>query len=232
MGPRRRHRPLPADVPFEVIVLGLVCAVRPTATAAIYALLCSARPRRALLLFLLAGFVFSTSVGVLVVTALHGFTGFTRDTTLSDVVDVMVGAAALGFAAGVSSGRLAGRGHGGERAPSPWVARLREPTAGMLVLAGIATHLPGLLYLAALNVIVSSRPGVVQGVLQVVAFNGLWYSTGAAALIAFIARPVATRHTVDAMRAWLSAHERAVLVTAFSAVGGYFLLAGLVGLAT
>ena len=57
---------------IEVIALALLNAVRPTAFAAVYALLSSARPRRSLLAFTLSSFLFSATIGILVVTALHG----------------------------------------------------------------------------------------------------------------------------------------------------------------
>lgn len=212
------------------MLLALALAVRPTSVAAIYALLASARPRRGLLLFLVAGFGFSFSVGVLVVSALHGFDGVGRPTA-NDVLDVAIGAAALGFAAGIASGRMAPRRRAEREAPSPWMARLRDPTAGVLVVAGIATHLPGLFYLAGLNAIVSSEPGFARGVAEVLVFNGLWYSTGVAALLAFIARPHATLDAVGAVRAWLSARQRTLLVAVFGVVGAYLLVIGVSDLA-
>ncbi|MBJ7330042.1 MAG: GAP family protein [Solirubrobacteraceae bacterium] len=214
-------------MPFEAIVLGLISAVRPTASAAIYALLTSDQPRRALLTYLVAGFVFSTSVGLLVVGVLHNVDGFRRDSVRGAVIDLMIGAAALGFAAGAGSGRLSWRPSEGRREPSPWVARLRDPSFGMLVGAGVATHLPGLFYLAALSVINAGDPGLIQGAVEVLIFNGLWYSTGVAALVAFILRPDATRRRVDAIRTWLTENERAVVIIVFAVTGAYFTFTGL-----
>lgn len=214
-------------MPFEAIVLGLVCAVRPTASAVIYALLNSRAPRRALATYLLAGFAFSATVGIAIVAVFHDVVGFRRAGTPAGIVDLVIAAAAFGVAAGARNGRLA-RWSGNERRESPaWVARLREPSPRMLVAAGVGTHLPGLFYLAALNLIIVGGAGFVSEATQVLVFNGLWYSTGAAALAAFILRPAGTRHAVDALRAWLAAHERAVLVGVGLAVGVYFLLSGL-----
>lgn len=217
-------------MPPEVIALGVICAVRPTGAAAIYALLCSARPRRSLLVWLVAGFVFSATVGLVIVSLLHDVRGFARTTTRSHVIDMLIGAAALGFAAGVASGRMAWRTPGAEQGPSPWIARLRDPSLKILIGAGIATHLPGLLYLAALNAILGGQPRAIQAVVQVLVFNALWYSTGVAALAAFILRPDATRAAIDATRIWLRAHEREVVLVVFFSTGVYFLVTGAVGL--
>lgn len=214
-------------MPFDAILLGLASAFRPTGIAAIYALLGSRAPRRSLLIFLVAGFLFSVSVGVLVVLALHNVTGFRRNATSGAIVDIVLGAAALGFAGGVWWERVAWRSRAERRSPSPWTARLRDPSPGVLVAAGVATHLPGLFYLAGLNSIAGARPGLIGSVLQVLIYNGLWYSTGAAALIAFLVRPDATRTTVELVRSWLRDHEREVLAAVFAAAGAYFILSGL-----
>lgn len=217
-------------MPPEVIVLGVICAVRPTGAAAIYALLCSAQPRRSLLVWLIAGFVFSATVGLVIVSLLHDVRGFERTTTRSYVIDMLIGSAALGFAAGVASGRMTWRTPVAEQGPSPWIERLRDPSLKILVGAGVATHLPGLLYLAALNAILGGQPSAFQGALQVLIFNALWYSTGVAALAAFILRPDATREAIDTARTWLREHERGVVLVAFFATGAYFFVAGAAGL--
>ena len=48
---------------IEVVALALLNAVRPTAFAAVYALLSSSRPRRSLLAFTVSSFVFSAPSG-------------------------------------------------------------------------------------------------------------------------------------------------------------------------
>lgn len=212
-------------VPYEAFLLGLASAFRPTGIAAIYALLGSARPRRSLLLFLAAGALFSVAVGVAVVLALHQVTAYRRQTTASGVVDLMIGAAALGFAAGVFSGRV-GWSPAAQRTAPGWVTRLRDPSARVLIAAGIATHLPGIFYLAGLHLIAVGRPGPAAGIAEVLVYNALWYSSGVVALAAFVLRPDGTRTAVERMRGWLRDHERQVLVAVFMVVGLWFTGAG------
>ncbi|MBJ7522517.1 MAG: GAP family protein [Solirubrobacteraceae bacterium] len=212
-------------MPYEAILLGLASAFRPTGIAAIYALLGSARPRRSLLLFLAAGALFSVTVGAVVVLALNEVSGYRRQTTVSGVVDLMIGAAALGFAAGVVSGRV-GWSPAAQRTAPGWVTRLRDPSARILVVAGIATHLPGIFYLAGLHLIAVGRPGPAAGIAEVLVYNALWYSTGVAALVAFVLQPEGTRAAVEWMRSWLRDHERQVLVAVFTIVGVWFTGAG------
>ncbi|MFA9273214.1 MAG: GAP family protein, partial [Baekduiaceae bacterium] len=115
-------------MPIEAILLGLASAFRPTGIAAIYALLGSRSPRRSLLIFLVAGFAFSVTVGVLVVLALHNVTGFRRDAISGAIVDIVLGAAALGFAAGVWWQHIAwGSGSAAPSTPA-WIGRLHDPS--------------------------------------------------------------------------------------------------------
>ena len=90
----------------EVIVLALANAVRPTAFAAVYALLSAPRPRRPLLAFTLSSFPFSAAVGILIVSALHGVRVETGQSTVYSLVALVGGVAALGFAAGMAAGRM------------------------------------------------------------------------------------------------------------------------------
>lgn len=214
-------------MPFEVIVLGLVSAFRPAGIAAITALLGSRAPQRSLLIFLAAGFAFSTTVGLLVVLGLHEVSGYRRGSVAGDVVDLLIGVAVLGFAAGLAAGRP---GRPAVPTGSRWTARLRDPSAGVLVAAGVATHLPGLFYLAGLHVIVLGRPELPAAAFQVLAYNACWYSTGVLALAASLRAPQATRRAVERGEAWLRAHERTVVLAVAVVVGAYFAAAGLHGL--
>ena len=81
----------------------------------------------------------------------------------------MGGVAALGFAAGMAAGRMPSPGAGsrrGDRVTPPGerelITRLRNPSIGLAIGAGIATHLPGLFYLLGLNAIADLRPGFVS----------------------------------------------------------------------
>lgn len=59
---------------LEALALALANAVRPTGIAAVYALLSSPEPRRMLSAFILAGFLWSSAIGIVVVSALGGST--------------------------------------------------------------------------------------------------------------------------------------------------------------
>jgi Sap, sulfolipid-1-addressing protein len=90
----------------EVIVLALASAIRPSGLAAVYALLETASPRRLLVAYLLAGFTWSALLGIVVVSVFHGAEFTSGNSTFNAVVDIVAGAAALGLAAGVGTGRM------------------------------------------------------------------------------------------------------------------------------
>jgi hypothetical protein len=51
----------------------------------------------------------------------------------------------------------------------------REPSACVAAGAGVATHIPGLVYPVALNTISSARPGVAAAAAKVAVYDALWF---------------------------------------------------------
>jgi hypothetical protein len=222
-------------VPLSITLLLLAAAnaARPAAAAAVYALLAGRRPRSGLIAFIAAGALFSTAAGVLVVVGAQVALGVDRSGTRADVVNLLAGVAALGFSAGILRGgvrRTPGRPGGGRRAA--WRARLADPSPAVAAAAGMATHLPGLLYLVALNAIVAGEGARGRAVAQVLAFNLVWWLPPGAALGAFLVRPRRTLDVVGRTGAWLGAHDRAVAAGVVAAAGAYLVASGLLGLAT
>ena len=217
---------------IEVIILALASALRPAGVAALYALLSASHPRRVLMAYIVAGFAFSVAFGVLVVVALGGadvrFGG-----TVEDLIELLAGTAALGFAAGVAAGRaeLPSRGSS-TGAQSAMAVRLRNPSMRTAALAGVATHLPGLFYLVALNEIVAHRNGIADGIVAVLVFNAIWYGAAIASVVFFMIRPGAARRALLRASSWARLHSRGVTIAVFAAVGAYLFGTGAVGLIT
>jgi len=218
-------------VSLDALALAVICAVRPTALASVYALLASSHPPRPLAAYVIAGLVFSAIAGAIVVLALHGVRLQTGSSTVNAVIELAGGAAALGFAGGVATGRVRGEGrsersNGDSRVAGP----LRNPTLRVAAVAGIATHLPGLLYLLGLNAIARGDPPVIEGLLAVLVFDASWLTVPVCALVASIRRPDETRAAVGRASAWMLAHQRAILILVFGVVGLYFSARGAVDL--
>ncbi len=212
--------------------MAIVNALRPTGAAAVYALLSTPRPRRLLVAYVAVGFAWSFAVGILVVVALHGVNVETGSSTANSVVSLGLGAAAAGFAAGIATGRIEtpspGRSTG--QGQSRVSRALRDPTLAVAAGAGVATHLPGLLYLLGLNTISDTDPGLAVGAVDVLIFDAIWFAIPIAALVVALRRPAAARAALDRGSAWARRHERQLATVVFAVVGVAFALKGAVDL--
>ena len=223
---------------LEALVLGLFSGLRPgTSLAAVLALLKTPKPQRLLLFFTAAGFAWSWAIGLVVVAVFHGADVAVGGSTFTAVLDVAFGAAALGFAAGLQRGWVQPPRRRSS-SPSPAAAGsrfgrgLRNASARDAAAAGIGTHLPGLVYLAALNAIASERPGPVDAALQVAIYDALWFLVPLASLVLAVVRPGAARAYLDAATAWARRHEHALLVWGSLGLGGYLVVKGTTRLLT
>lgn len=223
---------------LEVIILGLFSGLRPgTSIAAVLALLKARRPARGLLFFTVAGFVSTWATGVLVVLGFHGANVALGDSTLASVLDIALGSAALGLVAGMHRGWVKPAIHHGPSAPSTGraarlTARLHDPSAGIAAATGVLTHIPGVVYLLALNAIAAPDPPVVHAGLQVTIYCTLWFLVPLASLGLLLVRPGAALRYIETATAWVRRHEQAVLSVGMLVVGGYFVVKGTVSLLT
>ena len=87
----------------------------------------------------------------------------------------------------------------------------RRLTTRTAAIAGPFTHIPGLFYLIALNVVVAHDPGIVDGTLAVVIYNLVWFVVPLAALIACIMRPAQARDAVGRLNRWARDNARTIL---------------------
>jgi Sap, sulfolipid-1-addressing protein len=222
---------------LEPLVLGLFSGLRPgTSLAAVLALLKTREPERPLFFFTAAGFAWSWVIGVLVVGVFHGANVALGGSTFTGVLDVAFGAAALGFGTGLQRGWVQPRRLGSSSPPGPSAAsrigrRLRDPSARVAAAAGVGTHLPGLIYLAALNAIAAERPSPVGVGLRVALYDALWFLVPLASLALVLVRPGAALIYLEDATAWVRRHEHAVLVAGSLALGGYLVVKGTVTLA-
>ena len=216
---------------LDVIVLALASAPRPAGLAALYALLSASHPQRVLVAYILAGFTFSVAIGVLVVAAFNGAGVEYGGTAVADAIELLAGVAALGFAAGVWSGRAQLPSHGETSAgQSAMVRRLEHPSVGAAAVAGIATHLPGFFYLVALNAIVAGRNGLLDDIVVVLVFNAIWFAAALASVVYFMVRPGAARRALLRVSSWARRHARGTTIFVFGVVGLYLSVNGIIGL--
>ena len=218
----------------EALVLATASAVRPsTSTAAVYALLSSARPRPALAAFTIGGLVFSCAFGVVVVSALHGVSLPGRESDRNAIVDLVAGAAMIGFGAGAWSGHVERlRRRRTSEGPGRIVTMLRRPTLKVAAAAGAATHLPGLFYLVALNAIAAGSPPLVEALVDILVYNAIWLSIPIAAFVVADRHAAGAHETIAQVNAWVRAREQVIVVAVFGSVGTYLVVKGVLELAS
>jgi hypothetical protein len=216
---------------LDVLVLALASAPRPAGIAALYALLSASSPRRVLLAYIAAGFTFSAAVGVLVVAIFHGAGIDYRGTDVYAAIELIGGLAALGFAIAVGTGRreLPSR-DSASREESKIIRGLRNPTLTTAAVAGVATHVPGLFYIVALNAIIAEGPSFASGVLQVLLFNAIWFAAAIAAVVTFLLRPGVAPRALSRVISWARRHARVTTVLVFGLAGSYLAIRGMTAL--
>src|SRR4051812_24591359 len=217
---------------MEVIVLGLISALRPaTSQAAVFALLRAPAAARTLLVFAAAGLTVSMLVGLIGVGALNGAGGVFGHSTVADVFNLLAGVAALGFAVGIQRGGLENRSpRSPGRATSAIAVRLRRPSLKTAATAGVATHVPGLIYLVALNAIAAEDPGPAAAFAQVAIYNLLWFAIPLGALALVLRSPATATAYLDRLTGWARRHESRLLLAVFSVLGIYLVAKGLIGI--
>jgi hypothetical protein len=218
----------------DVIVLGLASVVRPTSVAAVYAFLAARTPGPLLTAYVVAGLALSLTVGIGAVAIVHvAPPPPTVTSTGRDLLNVLLGLIALGLALyyGLRTPSDTPRVRP-DRPPSALRRRLSNPTPATAAVAGVATHLPGVFYLAALAAIVAGRPGLTSGLLQVGFYNLLWFAVPLAALFSWLLRPDTTRDRAAQVSTAVQAHRKELIVGVSVLVGVYLVIEGVVGLSS
>lgn len=216
---------------IEALVLALTAVIRPTSVAAIVAMLSARHPRRLLATYLFAGLTFSLAVGILVVVSLHGLSSAGPSAAARPALDIALGAGALAYAVGTWTG-VYPRRYAGESPESATGIRrrLQNLSPSGAAMAGVLTHLPGLVYLAALNAIASSATSPLNGIVQVVVYNAIWFGLPIVALVLSVYRPNVSRDLLDRTMRWSRRHRRELLTVFFGVLGGYLVVTGVVDL--
>lgn len=217
---------------IEIFLLALASTVRPTSMAAVSALLSRDARRRLLLAYVAGGLAFTIFFGLVVVLVFHGIHLNAGSGSTKAVADIVGGVLAVLFGFAVLAGVV------GRREPRPpragrenWMARWdRRLTVRVAALVGPLTHLPGIFYLIALNVIVASNPSLPGGVIAVGAYNAIWFAVPIAALVLCLVDPDRARIVVLAVGAWTKEHSRTILIVASFVVGVALIVRGIVAL--
>lgn len=216
---------------IEIILLALVSTVRPTSLAAVYAILSSSRPRQLLVIYNLSGLAFSLVFGLLVVWAFNGIEFGAGSSRTEKMAEIVGGSLLIAFALATLTGLIGGPR--AEDAPKPaarWSKLLeRRLTVRTAAIAGPLTHIPGLFYLVALNVLVAHQTGVLVGLVELLIYNAIWFSIPLAATALCIFAPELAREKVGSINTWARRNTRAIVISVSLVTGAVLVLRGALG---
>ena len=183
--------------------------------------------------YVVGGLAFTIAFGLLVVYAFQGIHIAAGTGQTKAIADIVGGVLALGFGVAILTGRVR-RPRDGD-APAGKVGRLttalqRRLSVRTAVVAGPATHIPGIFYIIALNVIVAHEPRVARGTLAVVNFNAIWFALPIAALVICIVNPDAARAAIASVQQWTAEHSRVIMLVVAFTVGTALVVRGAINL--
>ena len=112
---------------------------------------------------------------------------------------------------------------------SRWTTALSEHiSVRRAALAGPITHLPGLLYLVAINLIITEQQSPRDGLVELLVYNGGWFALPIAALTLSIIRPGTASRVITVVQPWARKHGRWVLAVVCLALGVALVVHGVV----
>jgi hypothetical protein len=214
---------------FEVFVLALASTVRPTSLAAVCALLTHDGRSRLMCAYVVAGLAFTLAFGALIIGATSGIHLHSGSDKAKGIADIAGGIAALAFGAALASGRI--RRSQTDDAPTRSgrmkSALGRHLTTRTAAIAGPATHIPGLFYLIALNVILAHNLATADQLFALGIYNAVWFAVPLAALVICLVRPAAARAFVESVEQWTRDHARGILLVVSFGVGAALVVRGI-----
>jgi hypothetical protein len=217
---------------FEIFALALVSTVRPTSLAAVYALVSHDQRLRLMCAYVVAGLAFTLGFGAIVVGVFHGIHVRIDDGTTKAVTDMVGGALVLVFGVAVVQGRVGGGQSGDAPKPERRLQAMvdRRLTVRTAALAGPLTHVPGVFYLVAPNLIVAHNVGVSREIFALVVYNAVWFAVPIAALVVCVVSPTAARSSIASIQHWTHGHARKILLVTSFVLGAALVLRGLIAL--
>ena len=231
----------------QLIPLAILSAITsPTAMAAVLVILSRPGALRLLSAYVIGSFLTSVLVGIAIVGGLTA-TGLVAPSrhSATPILDISLGMLILLSAAWLRSERSAAlrrraaelraqrkarkvATHG--QKPSRSAQILSRGSVGLVAALGVAMHLPGLLYLAALGDIAHANVSTSHALLLIILFNIVMLAPIELPLLGYIAAPDQTNRAVGGMNSFITVHRREGLLFLSVLAGGYLVVSGVVGL--
>jgi hypothetical protein len=235
-------------VPVRLIPLAVLAAITsPTAIAAVLVILSRPHPVRLLSAYVIGSFLTSVLVGIAIVSGLTATSVVAPSKhAATPIFDIGIGVLILLSAAWLRSERSAAlrrraaerrarrkarRTAGKGEKPSRSSEILSRGSVGLVAALGVAMHLPGLLYLAALGDITHANVSTAHRLVLIVLFNIVMLAPIELPLLGYITAPQRTEQTVRNVDLFIQGHRAKGLLLLSTVAGGYLIVSGIVGLA-
>lgn len=225
----------------SIFLLALMSMCNPTLLAAVTLMMMLPRTREVMLGYLLGAYLASVSLGMLIVFSLHGSGSVeAARRTLSPGEDLVLGALVLIVGLVLRSGRderlRERRRHRREakrkgKPEKSWPERmLGRGSARVSFAVGVALSLPGVSYLAALDLISKQDVGGAEAALLVLAVCLVQQLLLELPLLGYAVAPDWTQGAVVRFRAWLGRNARHYVELGALTVGALLILRGTIEL--
>jgi hypothetical protein len=224
----------------QIFLFSVTAALNPTLLAAVTVMLVLPSPKRLLLGYLLGAMLTSVTVGLVIVFSLNGASSATSTAkhTVNPAVDIALGLLILVIAFVVGTGRDTRRRSRRERkravqvgkAPPRWKQALSGGTARTTFVVGALLTLPGVSYLAGLDLIAKQNLSTTETVLTVVGFNAIMLTLLEVPLLGYAIAPERTATTVRRLSDWLSRSGGRIALGGAVLIGIALMARGAIGL--
>ena len=229
-----------------IFLLSLYAVVSPTLFAATTVMLLLPNPKRLMLGYLLGAYLTSITLGLLIVSLLHGTsTEKTLKHSVSPGEDIAVGLLALAIAFVLRTGldrhfeerrrakkeaKLKAKRQAGKPTESLPLRLLGKGNPWLTFGVGAVLSFPGVAYLDALDHIHRLRPGTVATVLLVIYFCLMELLLLEIPLLGYLFAPERTESAVTAFRAWIGRRGRTAVVIGATVIGVWLVVRGVINL--
>ena len=214
-------------MPVQAIPLALAASLYPLGIAALLLLTEAVRPRPKVLVFLAGAIACTLPLGFAVVFALHG-AGLELDSKQTARYGLELAIGVLLMLGALVLARRRPRPH---EEPSRVVRLAREGGLRAVFVAAIVLYvLPSPVYLAALQVVGTTKMSTVAMAVWVVIVVALVLITVEVPVLLFLRAPERTVARLRTVDGWLSRHGHTLLVAVVGLIGLWVFIDGLVGL--
>jgi hypothetical protein len=211
--------------------LAALSALSPAAllVAALY--LSSAKPRRALLIYLAGAVAMTVVLGIVLLIAIHAG-GLNHPHQRQPRYGVRLGLGVIALAASVVISRRTPRPARPGKKPGLLTRMINNPSPFAAFAVGILVFGPSVSFIAAVQVIATAKAGdaydaLALAIVVLIDVMFIWLPLGF-----HLAVPDATTRTLNAVNAWLHAHSRVMTVVLLAVAGLALIGNGIYGLAT